>query len=178
MVWTTQTLCGLPMTSYATYFYLQAGISTEAAFDLSVGMYALAILGNLLSWSVMRVVGRRTLYLWGCAACTVIMFAAGCVGLAPDSPAIAWSLGSLIIFFTFIYDITIGPICYSLVAEIPSTRLRVKTVVLARVAYNVAFMVAGVLMPYMLNPTAWNWRGKTCFFWVSKRFRYGEVLVR
>jgi MFS transporter, SP family, general alpha glucoside:H+ symporter len=39
--------------------------------------------------------------------------------------------------YTFIYDFTVGPVCYSLVADIPSTRLKIKTVVLARNLYNV-----------------------------------------
>jgi SP family general alpha glucoside:H+ symporter-like MFS transporter len=43
----------------------------------------------------------------------------------------------------------------------------VKTVVLARVAYNIVGLVANVLMPKMLNPTAWNWRGKTCYLWAG-----------
>ena len=80
---------------------------------------------------------------------------------------VSWTLGSLVILLTFVYDTTIGPVCYSLVAEIPSTRLRVKTVVLARVAYNIVNLISNVLMPKMLNPTAWNWRGETCYLWAG-----------
>lgn len=47
----------------------------------------------------------------------------------------------------------------------PSTRLRPKTVVLARSVYNVFGIVNAVLTPYMLNPSAWNWKGKAGFFW-------------
>jgi len=53
------------------------------------------------------------------------------------------------------------------VPEIPSTRLRVKTVVLSRFSYNATFLIANVLMPKMLNPTAWNWKGKAGFFWAG-----------
>ena len=38
--------------------------------------------------------------------------------------------------FVITYDLTVGPICYCLVAEIPSTRLRITTAVLARNAYK------------------------------------------
>lgn len=46
-------------------------------------------------------------------------------------------------------------------------RLRVKTVVLARNLYNIFSIVNGVIIPYMLNPSAWNWAGKAGFFWAG-----------
>ena len=52
-------------------------------------------------------------------------------------------------------------------AELPSTRLRIKTVVLSRNVYNVCGIVIGTLQPRFMNPTAWNWRGKTAFFWAG-----------
>lgn len=52
-------------------------------------------------------------------------------------------------------------------SEIPSTRLRVKTVVLARVAYNLSLIFVSTITPKMLNPTAWNWKGKAGFFFAG-----------
>ncbi|PMD44563.1 sugar transporter [Hyaloscypha variabilis F] len=170
MVWMIQTLCGSPMTGYATYFYVQAGFDPERAFDLSLGMYGMAIVGGMISWLLLPSVGRRTLYLWGTGLMCLILVAGGIVGTQHDSTWVSWTLGSVVILFTFVYDTTVGPVCYSLVAELPSTRLRVKTVVLARVAYNLAGIISNVLMPKMLNPTAWNWRGKTCFLWAGTCF--------
>lgn len=167
MVWAIQALCGNTLTTYATYFMVAAGLPTTKAFDLTLGMYAMTILGTFLSWLLMRVLGRRTLYLAGLALMCITLFAAGAVASQPnsDSPVIAYTLATLIIIFTFFYDSTIGPVCYSLVSETPSTRLRVKSVVISRVSYNLITIVANVLMPKMLNPTAWNWKGKTCFLW-------------
>lgn len=170
MVWMTQTLCGLPLTGYAAYFYVSAGFSSERAFDLSVGMYGLGIVAGILSWGSMRFVGRRALYITGLALMLPVLLIGGGIATQPKTSGQSWALGSLIILFTFIYDSTIGPVCYSLVAEIPSTRLRTKTVVLSRVAYNIVAIVGNVLMPKMLNPTSWNWAGKTCFFWAGPCF--------
>lgn len=167
MVWITQALSGLSLTGYAAYFYEQAGFSTERSFDLAVGMYGLAIVGCLLSWVWMRRIGRRTLYLAGLAGCFVILLAAGIVATRPESTSKGWALGSLIIVLTFVWDSTIGPVCYALVAEIPSTRLRVKTVVLARVAYNLISLATNALTARSLNPSAWNWGGKSCFLWAG-----------
>lgn len=69
--------------------------------------------------------------------------------------------------FVVTYDLTVGPVAYCLVAEIPSTRLRIKTVVLARNAYNIASILANFLNPPILNPTAWNLRGKGGFIWAG-----------
>jgi SP family general alpha glucoside:H+ symporter-like MFS transporter len=97
----------------------------------------------------------------------VLLLVIGGLGTQSLTPGISWATASLILAFTFVYDLTVGPVCFSLVPEIPSTRLRIKTVVLARVSYNIAFLIANILMPKMLNPTAWNWRGKTAFFWAG-----------
>lgn len=170
MVWVTQSVCGSALTGFAAYFYEQAGFSTSRAFDLAVGMYGLAILGAIMSWIWMRYAGRRTLYLVGLVGCLIVLIVGGIVASLPETNATSWALGSLIILLTFIYDSTIGPVCYTVVAEIPSTRLRVKTVVLARVAYNLASIVVNVITPRMLNPTAWNWKGKSCYLFAGTTF--------
>lgn len=170
MVWMIQTLSGSPLTGFVAYFLTQAGFTSKQAFDLGTGMYALAILAHMLALVLMRFCGRRRMYLSGCAAMSVTLFVAGGVGCLPETAGSQWALGALIILMTFFYDLTIGPVCYSLVAEIPSTRLRVKTVVLGRVSYNLAGIVANVLMPQMLNPEAWNLKGKTCFLWAVTAF--------
>jgi hypothetical protein len=95
----------------------------------------------------------------------VILMVIGGLGIPGLSSNIGWATGALILILTFVYDLTVGPVCYSLVAELPSTRLRIKTVVLARNVYNVFGIVIGTLQPRFMNPTAWNWRGKTAFFW-------------
>jgi SP family general alpha glucoside:H+ symporter-like MFS transporter len=109
-------------------------------------------------------IGRRRLYLYGLFVSAVTLIIAGSIGARPETPAQSWAVGSLLIFLTFIYDLTVGPVCYILVAEIPSTRLRAKTVVLARVAYNVVSIITNTITARMLNPTAWNLKGKSCFF--------------
>lgn len=52
-----------------------------------------------------------------------------------------------------------------MVAEIPSTRLRQKSVVLARNAYNITSIICNILITRQLNAGAWNWGGKAGFFW-------------
>ncbi|KAF4634630.1 hypothetical protein G7Y89_g3487 [Cudoniella acicularis] len=169
VTWAIQNLCGSAFMGYSTYFYEQAGLPTVQAFNMSMAQYAIGFLGTIGSWFLMSHAGRRTLYVHGLAMLTLILL---CIGLTSISTAkgASWGIGSLLLVYTFVYDITVGPVCYSLVAEIPSTRLKTKSIVLARSVYNVMGIINGVIVPYMLNPTAWNWKGKAGFFWAGMCF--------
>jgi MFS transporter, SP family, general alpha glucoside:H+ symporter len=166
-----QTLCGSGLQGYSTQFYEQAGISTVFSFDFNMGQYALGAIGTFLSWFLMTRMGRRTLYLWGLVAACISLLIIGFVGIAPKSNTTApWVIGSMLLIFTFIYDATIGPVCYCLVAEISSTRLKSKTIVLARNFYNIVGIFNNIITPRMINPTAWDWGAKAGFFWAVSCF--------
>lgn len=173
MVWLVQTLCGASFMGFSTYFYEQAGLKTVFAFDLSMAQYALGMVGTILSWFMMHRAGRRTLYLNGSIALCCLLLIIGFTSLAPASnQASRWAIGSMLLLFTFIYDFTVGPVCYSLVAEVSSTRLRAKTIVLARNLYNIGGIVVNILTTYELTPTpsGWGWGAKSAFFWAGMCF--------
>lgn len=65
------------------------------------------------------------------------------------------------------YQLSVGTVCYSLVAELSTRRLQIKTVVLGRNLYNIVGIVCSVLTPYMLNPGEWDWGNYTGFFWAA-----------
>jgi SP family general alpha glucoside:H+ symporter-like MFS transporter len=67
----------------------------------------------------------------------------------------------------FVYDFTIGPVTYSIVAEMPSTRLKSKTINLARALYNTSNIVVNVLTNYQLGSGGWAWGAKTAYFWAG-----------
>ncbi|KAJ5962237.1 hypothetical protein N7501_007178 [Penicillium viridicatum] len=167
MIWIAQQASFSSSGTYAAYFYEQAGLSVQNSFTLAVGMYGLAIVGAILSWFWMRRAGRRRIYLIGLAVSMAVLTVGGGIACLPTTNAQSWALGGLVTFLSFIYNLSIGPICYVLVAEIPCTRLRIKTVILARIAYNMASIVTNVVTPRMLNPTAWDWKGKSCFFFLG-----------
>ncbi len=151
-----------------TYFLEQAGLNASTASTLNLCMFAVGACGTMASWPLMQKAGRRTIYLYGQMALTSIMLITGILGVAASKKQGAeYAIGALLILFTGLYDLTIGPVCYSLVAEIGSTRLRAKTVVLARNLYNIAGIVTSILNPYMLNPTAWNWGAKSALLWAG-----------
>lgn len=168
VVWSIQVLSGSGFRSYSTYFFQQAGLPTTQAFNFACGQYALGICGVFLIWFLMPFVGRRTLFMYGLTCMAVILFIIGCLGLAPASnDAAAWSVASLTLLYVFFNDISIGPVTYSLVAEIPSTRLRTRTIVLARISYNALNIASNVITPYMLNPSALNLKAKSAYVWAG-----------
>ena len=128
-----------------TYFLQQAGFSASKAFAFNLGKQGVALLGTVMAWFIMQYVGRRTLYLCGLASNFLVLVIVGFLGIPEPSTAIAYVTGVFLYFFTLAYDLTVGPVCYCVVSEIPSTRLRIKTVALARNCYNVVSIAANFL---------------------------------
>jgi MFS transporter, SP family, general alpha glucoside:H+ symporter len=168
VVWFIQSFCGAGFMGFSTYFYEQAGLDTSNAFTMSLVQYALGGLGVFAAWFLMTKFGRRTLYLGGLGVMACLLFIIGFLGLISKSNTSAqWAIGSMLLVYTFVYDATVGPVCYSLVSELSSTRLRQKTVVLARNLYNVGSIIGNIITPRMLNPGAWNWGAKSGLFWAG-----------
>jgi MFS transporter, SP family, general alpha glucoside:H+ symporter len=169
--WGVQTLCGASFMGYSTYFYEQAGLAQSNAFTMSMAQFSLGAIGTLSSWALMRWFGRRTLYLWGQLIMTFILLIIGVLGIVSHANTEAqWATGSMLLIYTFVYDATVGPVCYSLVAELSSSRLRAKSIVLARNFYNITGIAINVITPRMLNPTAWDWGAKSGFFFAGTCF--------
>lgn len=166
VAWMIQTACGSGLIGQSTVFYQEAGLSPADSFSFNLGMYALGAIGTISSWFTMQRYGRRQLYNWGLMAMLVVLLGVGGTGFT-DNTSAAWASGSLLVVYSFFYQFTVGPVCYCLVAEIPSTRLRAKTVVLARNAYNLIGIINNILVPRMLSPIEWDLGPKTAFFFAG-----------
>ena len=171
MTWFTQAFCGASLIGYSTYFFQQAGLSDSNSFSMSLGQYAIGGVGVFIAWALIPRVGRRTLYVYGDIAMVILLVVIGGLGIIDKAHVGAqWGIGAMLLLFAAAYNCTVGPVCYAIVAEIPSTRLRQKTVVLARNFYNIASIIGNVLTPRMLNPGAWNWGAKSGFFYAGTCF--------
>ncbi|KAL2848345.1 general substrate transporter [Aspergillus pseudodeflectus] len=165
--WMSQCLTGIWFGGNITYFLQQQGFSADQSFNFGLGLNALAFLSTLGSWFVMRWVGRRKLYLCGTGTMLSVLLIVGFMGIPASNAGISYASAAMLMLFVLAYDLTVGPVCYALVSEIPSTRLRIKSAVLARNAYNITTIGANFLNPPILNPTAWNLRGKGGFIWAG-----------
>ncbi|RKF80022.1 Alpha-glucosides permease MPH2 [Golovinomyces cichoracearum] len=166
VTWAIQNLCGSAFMNYSTYFYIRAGLPTVMSFSMTLVQYAIGFCGTFLSWYLMTKFGRRTLFGAGLFVLFSVLLSIGIASLFNNNAG-AWAIGSLLVFYTAVYNSTIGPITYSLVSEIPSTRMKNKTIVLARNVFNVAGILNFIIVPYMLNPNALNWGGRSGFFWAA-----------
>lgn len=95
-----------------------------------------------------------------------MLFIIAFLDLAPNyatNNGVIWSQAALLDIWTFLYDLTIGPICYVLIGEVSSTRLRGKTIALSTANKAIFGIVMSVSMPYMMNADHANWRGKAGF---------------
>ncbi|KAK0614632.1 general substrate transporter [Immersiella caudata] len=168
-IWLVQTLGGQNIMGYFTYFLTQAGMDASNSFSLSMGNSALGIVGTALSWFLMAHIGRRKIHFAGLCCQFVILFVVGCLSFATTRASV-WAIGGLLILFTFVYDLGVGPVTYSLVSELSSTRLKAKTIVLARAGYNASNIFVNVMTNYQLSSAAWNWGARTAFFWAGTCF--------
>ena len=170
MVWAIQNLSGNSFSGYSTYFLEQAGLPTSTSYDFALGQYGINMVGVFGAWFLMTLgIGRRSLYLYGlCGLCSTL-FILGFLGLVPADHKKEASLatGSIMLVWAMFYQLSVGTVCYSLVAELSTRRLQIKTVVLGRNLYNIVGIICSVLTPYMLNPGAWNWANYTGFFWAG-----------
>lgn len=136
MTWAIQNLSGNSFSNYSTYFLEQAGMAAEHAYSFALGQYGINMVGVFGAWGLMTLgIGRRTLYLYGlCGLCTMLMVL-GFLGLVPEAQREKGALatGSMMIVWAMVYQLTVGSVCYSLVSELPSRRLQVKTVALGRI---------------------------------------------
>jgi SP family general alpha glucoside:H+ symporter-like MFS transporter len=170
MTWAMQNLSGNSFSNYSTYFLQQAGLDEKSSYSFAMGQYAINMVGVFGAWFLMTIgLGRRTLYLYGLCGLCIMLFVMGFLGLTPSAQqeSAALATGSMMIVWALVYQLTVGTVCYSLVAELSTRRLQIKTVVLGRNAYNIVGIANSVLTPYMLNPSAWNWGNYAGFFWAG-----------
>lgn len=168
VAWAIQNLSGNTFSNYSTYFLEQAGLSSSNSYNFAMGQYGINMAGVFGSWFLMMLgFGRRPIYIYGLCGLCIMLMVMGFLGLAPESRKTQASLatGCMMLIWALFYQLTVGTVTYALVSELSSRQLQIKTVVLARAAYNIIAIVCGVLTPYMLNPSAWNWGNYAGFFW-------------
>lgn len=110
-------------------------------------------------------IGRRTLYVWGLLMLVFLQLLIGILDCIPGRPSGAiWAESTLMLVWNFFYDISIGPICFVLLAECSATRVRSKTIATATAAQATVGIIMTVAIPYMINEAEANLQGKLGFF--------------
>lgn len=187
----TQQLVGSPLVFYAVKLLKSGGLQEGTALAISMGMYALCIGSTLGSMAVMRRCGRRTMWLGGLGfeiVCLSIIGAASFFHKDGESDTSSFVLAAFLVLFAVVYNMTIGPVCYTIVSETPATRLKASTNSIGRAAYILTNIVNLFLVPVLMDPkplglglgtkAAFVWAGTAsiCFTWAF--FRMPEMKDR
>lgn len=166
VVWAAQILCGNALIGFAVVFFQRAGLSATNSFNLNMVMNSMYIFGCIICWFLMSRFGRATLYMAGMAGMLVCLLVTGALGFH-ESESTSWAIGSILIVQTLINMTTIGPVCYTIVAETCSSRLRAKTIVLGRFVYNLTGIFSNSVTPRMLSTTEWAWGARSALFYAG-----------
>lgn len=162
MAFMSQITNGGALAYSGSFFFQQTGISANASYGISLGGTGIAFVGTITSWLYIHRWGRRTIWLVGFASLVVILWVIGFLALPHQTKGLAWGQSVLCIVWLGVYSMSVGPIVYTLVAEIGSTRLRTQTIVLARSFYYFGNIICGgIIQPRLISPGAWNAKGKT-----------------
>lgn len=171
MCFAGQVLSGSSFAYNSSYFFEQLGLETSLLYNLNVGGTAMALVGTFCNWFLlMPYFGRRQIYIWGLAAMSAILMTIGVLNVWTTHGNVAYVQAGGTLLWTFVFQLSAGQLGWALPAEMGSTRLRTKTIVLARNSYYIVSVVSQVLQPYFMNPTEWNLRGYTGFVWGTTAF--------
>lgn len=166
-----QVLSGSSFAYNSTYFFQQVGLDTSTTYKLNTGGTGMALVGTLIAWFfLMPYIGRRKIYLTGMFTMAMTLFVIGILNVKTHTKSIGMTQAVLTLVWTFTFQLSVGQLGWALPAEMGSTRLRQKTVCLARNSYYLVSLISGVLEPYFMNPTEWNLRGYTGFIWGATAF--------
>ena len=163
----SQLWSGLQLGNQATYFYTIAGMGPDNAFALGLGTAAIQWVAVVAAFWAVAKIGRRTLYIWGVGFQTSLLLLIGILAAASKSSASFWVQATLLMLIFASYGFAVGPITFSIVAEISSVKLRAKSCALARATYYLFAVPMGYVGSYSLNPTAWDLQGKSAFIWLG-----------
>ncbi|KAG5927759.1 hypothetical protein E4U42_001806 [Claviceps africana] len=186
LVYASQNFAGNLIANQATFFFEQAGISHDRAFDLNLINSCLGLVANVGSWFLTAWFGRRTIYLWGTVVNIIFLFLLGICASIPQNSATNYAQAILGIFISFVYSGALGPISYTIISETSSVRLRALSTGVGRAAYYVAEIPMIFLASQLLNPTGWDlagkcgyvWGGTACVCWVMAYFFLPELKDR
>ncbi|PQE11327.1 Sugar porter family MFS transporter protein [Rutstroemia sp. NJR-2017a BVV2] len=175
-----QNLSGSAFIGYSTYLHEQASLPVVDAFRFHqhhisyfpmhhfdrrtlpvFGLYVLTILLFLIGFISLSSSNAAS---WAIGSRTHFSFPIFPFLLLPLTPLFPIFLSHqltptrhhqiVLLLYTLLYNLTVRPLTYALISELPSTRLKSKTISLARILYNIITVVDNIIMQNMLNLTS------------------------
>lgn len=165
-----QSICGIGwIIGYMAYFLELGGLSVIDAFNATVILSFIMLIGNMVGWIFVERFGRRSTALYGCITLSITLFMIGIAALIPSKNAI-WVQVFFMAIWSFTYQSTIGSVAWPIITEVSKSSLRGHTQSLATVTTGLVGAVSGVMLPFAVNPDQGNLGGKIAFI-------YGSILA-
>lgn len=149
--------------NYTTYYIELAGYSTSDSFKLQIAQQVVSMVGSIMSWYFVDRVGRRSLTFWGLLSLTVILLALGGCATATKDPDAIRATVAFILLYCWMYNLSIGAVAFTILAEVSTARLRAKTVGIGLAVVNGLNMMWSFVLPYLFNPDKANLGAKVAF---------------
>ncbi|KAK0670644.1 hypothetical protein QBC41DRAFT_301368 [Cercophora samala] len=165
IAWTIQAMCGSSIIAWGPKLFENSGLNSDQSLSVNMALPAAGLIGTLASWWLMAYMGRRSIYFYGLIVMALLLVACGGASYAPENVS-GWAAGGVLTVYTMVYDLTVGPICYSIVSEVPSIRYRAITLSAARGTYLGSNLINHFLTPKMLSPPdegGWGLGSRTGF---------------
>ncbi|KAJ5107967.1 hypothetical protein N7456_004642 [Penicillium angulare] len=152
-----QQFTGIAFYSQALYFLGISGLPTALTFQLALGGFGVAMLGNIVSWFIMNYVGRRPLILIGIILNGLCLMSVGIAGCFTTMAAMYYT-GYVMNFAQLFYAPTVGAVSWTISAEVSSIKVRAKTQSLAIVTNALVSWAMNFIAPYLINTDqGWAW---------------------
>lgn len=159
-----QSLSGIAFVAgYFTYYLQLAGYSTSQSFQIQIAQPVLSIVGNLMAAAVVDRVGRRSLTLYGNIILTSFLLITGGLGTNTTNLSMIRGTVAFILIYSWWYNVSLGSVAFSILAEVSTSRLRYKTVAIGLATSSAINVMWQFTIPYMFNPDQANLGAKIAF---------------
>ncbi|CAK7238430.1 hypothetical protein SEUCBS140593_010680 [Sporothrix eucalyptigena] len=165
LMYASQNLAGNLIANQATYFFEQAGMSTNFSFQLNLINSCLGLIANGLFWILTKYFTRRQIYIYGTAFNVTMLFTLGICASVPQNTHTSYAQACLGVIISFVFAGAMGPISYTIIAETSSIRLRPLSTAVGRASYYVFEIPLYYLNSQLLNTTGWDVAGKCGYVW-------------
>lgn len=160
---TIQALSGISfVATYFTYYLELAGYSTSESYKIQIAQPVLSIVGNIMAAATVDYVGRRNLVFHGLIILTAFLLITGGLGLGKTQAEIKGTV-AFILIYSWWYNVSLGSAGFSLLCEVSTSRLRVKTIAIGYCLQSCINLMWQFVLPYMFNPNEANLGAKIAF---------------
>ncbi|KAM5346079.1 hypothetical protein ACJ41O_009084 [Fusarium nematophilum] len=114
------------------------------------------------SWFLIDRIGRRSLIIYGTTALSIALWLMAGLAVAGTMSTVRGAV-CMILIYGFAYNVGIGAVSFTILAESSTSRLRMKTIAIGLACQNSVYLGWSFALPCLFNPDQLNLGGKVGF---------------